>query len=284
MKVVVLGAGGIIGQNMRLNKPRDIDAIFCRSKADDFHEGIDISDEAELFDFLSKHKPDAIINLAGESRTDVVDSDASKSFTVNVEAVGWIAEWCSDNDARLVHVSSQAVFDGEYPPYYSGSSRFPINSYGLQKKESEERAFDFTVDTVIARVTFVLGVRPFQSYGRENPVEQILSGKYKLQVGDRFFSVSFAWDVAEELWNMATKRHTNYITHLGVPERVSRYQLAKMLGADVEAVSHDYFKGIAPRPRDTSWRWDAVYKDSILTGLQRCKKQWNSLNSKEQKN
>ena len=97
----------------------------------------------------------------------------------------------------------------------------------------------------------------------------MLEGQKK-QVSDRWFSVSFARDMAAELWKIATGEPLLRVVHLGVPQQMSRHEIAKMAGGHVVACSHDDFPGIAPRPIDTTYAGDAIFKDSVTVGIGWC--------------
>jgi hypothetical protein len=72
-------------------------------------------------------------------------------------------------------------------------------------------------------------------------------------VCDRFFSPLFAWDAAELLWDAVLMAKPGEIRQLGEPIRTTRWDIAKLVNADVTACSHDDFAGLAPRARDTTF-------------------------------
>lgn len=257
MRVLVLGAGGIVGQHMLLSRPPDIEAIFARKHGFGPWIGLDLTDWVGAERFLDTFRPNVIVNLAGESRVDVVEQDPKAYEQINVVVPGLLSDWCKRNNARLVHTSTQGVFSGEHPPYDESSEPDPITEYGKQKVKADRAVL--ADGNTVARLTFVVGVRPFQGVGRQNPVEQMMAAEKQVQVNDRFFSPLFARDAAQQLWALA-RRSVGGIVQLGTPVRTSRYAIAtwnpwpaKLHDRDVTPVSHDYFSGIAPRPRDTTW-------------------------------
>lgn len=277
MKVLVLGSSGIIGQHMRLCVPDTVQPVWFRQKADLLHCGID-----ELPDYLGT--AGAVINLAGESRPDVVETDPLTSRRINVAFVDQLAHVCATNGIRMVQVSTQAVFDGDNAPYSAeprvGEFIRPVNEYGRQKLEAERVALSWAA--IVARPTFCLGVRPLPHVGRMNPVEQILSGQVK-QVADRWFSVSFAHDVARELWALVTHGSGGRrIVHLGIPRRLCRLDIARELGVAAQPVNHEDFPGLAPRPIDTTYAADsACFGDSLEWGIRRCLADWQPMEIEE---
>lgn len=258
VKVLILGASGIIGQHMRLCQPADAEAIYARHKADDKHISL-VEAIARLDEF------DALVNLAGESNVDVVEKDPQKYRAVNV---GLPALLAFRFKGHLVHVSSQIVRD-------------PVNAYGQQKTEAETIVKARTKPWTIARPTFVLGIRPDPTMGRENPAEQMLRLQEQRQVYNRFFSVSFADEVAEYLWKLATGEPQRSVIELGWPTKTNRWGIAGFLNptAKLEGIHHEDIPGIAPRPIRTVYGPEAIHGSihaSMDDGLRSLAAQWKA--------
>lgn len=260
MKIAVLGAGGILGQHMIECVPEGVDATFTRRRDTRNCVGVDLTKPAERMAFLNHCKPDVIVNLAGEGRTDVVEKSPSAYESINVRVPEALAIWVQHHKSYLVQVSSQGVFDGHFAPYARTSLRAPINMYGDQKMRAEDLVIQHTDSYCIARPTFVLGARPHLREGRPNPFEQMLMQTEQRQVADRWFSVSFARDAAHVLWQLALDKAPQRIEHVGHPFRFSRHELAVVIAvtagheAHIVAVEHDKeFPHLAQRPLDTTY-------------------------------
>lgn len=290
MKVAVFGAGGIVGQTMRLCVPDGINVRFYRKASShvwgSMFYGVDLTDRDDLAQALKAFEPDVIVNLAGENRPDVVAQDASAHYNINVFLPILLARYCDRIGAHYVHVSSQAVFSGLEPPYDWPSPTGPANAYGLQKEAAERWVAKFR-NWTIARLTFVLGIRPLQGTGRKNPLEEMLSNPDQRQVNDRWFSPLFARDAAAILWELVQEKPAHRIVHLGTPERVTRYQLAGLaaglLGAghQVTAVPNDAFPGIAARPIDTTWAAGSLFRLQVIDGLAAAVKEWIGMETQD---
>jgi dTDP-4-dehydrorhamnose reductase/SAM-dependent methyltransferase len=283
LKVAVLGCGGIIGQHMLISVPESVEPLFVRKHPFPLSHALDLEDWDTTKEWLDREQPHVIVNLAGESRPDVVERDMGAYQAINAMLPERLAEWCDVSDSHLIQVSSQAVFDGNSGPYepHRLASHTHVNCYGVQKAAAEYaiRTASF-LNWTIVRPTFVLGIRPFPALGRENPAESILSGTQKWQVDNRWFSVSFAWDVAEMLWKMAQLRPKGRILHCGNPERLSRYELARKLNPDAwfEAITHEDFVAeygplVAERPLDTTYK-DAFFETPLDEGLELLRDCW----------
>ncbi len=262
LKVVIFGAGGVVGQHLIKTTPSSIEVIFTkRNSNNSIWTNFDITTD-DVFEFLNNIKPDVIVNLAGENRVDVVESSPEEFLKVNVEFPLKLAQWVDLNNSYLIQCSTQGVFSGDNPKYKPNDIPHPITEYGKQKLLAEQNALTINSSEIV-RFTFVLGVRPFPEYGRRNPLEDMIENKYQLQVDDRFFSPLFAQDCATMLWNKISQKlfSDKKIIHYGNELRCSRFSISSdvkylargSISAEIKPVSHEYFTGIAPRPKDTTW-------------------------------
>jgi dTDP-4-dehydrorhamnose reductase/SAM-dependent methyltransferase len=255
IKVVVIGAGGVIGQHMMISVPEGVDPLFTRRTGDGLlYIGLELCEDEDWIETLDEANPDVIVNLAGESNVDTVEKRPEDFYQVNVMGPARLRAWCDDHGKHLIHVSSQITLD-------------PVNEYGKQKVLAEEMVRKGDKWTIV-RPTFVLGIRPFPGIGRENPAERILAGKEEVSVDNRYFSVSFAWDVAEFLWDLVILNNpAKTELYVGNRETMSRLSVARGLGVYSKAVGHEALK-IAQRPKDTTYT-TAWSKTPLANGLTR---------------
>jgi dTDP-4-dehydrorhamnose reductase len=99
-KVAIIGAGGIIGQHMMVNKPEWADAIFTRRKGDGDWTQLNVGED-DIEAWLNANCPDVIINLAGQNVVDAVEEDPESSVQVNVNLPLTLARWVNDNKKYL---------------------------------------------------------------------------------------------------------------------------------------------------------------------------------------
>jgi dTDP-4-dehydrorhamnose reductase len=261
MKIVVFGAGGIIGQTMRLVQPTGHEIIYYRRHADFVHRGLDLTDWRAAEIALNFERPDVIVNLAGENRPDVVEQHPGEYKTINVQTPSRLGWWCDAHSAQYIHISSQAVFAGDYVPYSPDSELQPINEYGRQKAEAE-RLVQHGRNWTIIRPTFVLGIRPLPHIGRQNPLEQMLANPNGKQVNDRWFSPICAKELATVIWEQVLGRTTG-IVHAGRPVTASRHSIAGIVGGNPEPVAHSHFQCAAERAFDTTYEKGALHDQTM---------------------
>lgn len=141
MKVLVIGASGLVGYKTAL--AAGAEAVGTHNA---FPEGspcrtvrADLREAAAVRKILSDESPDAVINTAALHNVDYCESHAGEARLLNTEAVGALAEACSDAGARLVHVSTDYVFGGsKREPYSEKDEPAPLNAYGATKAEGEK--------------------------------------------------------------------------------------------------------------------------------------------------
>lgn len=268
-KILVLGASGVIGQHMMLCKPKDVQARYYRrhlqqQNGNYLFYAADWNTPGSLTAVLESFDPDIVINMAGNGNVDEVEKASEKFAGIHFIVPDAICRWCTVQNRRYVHVSSQAVFPGTTPPYrkFAGPGE-PVNRYGVQKKAAEQLVTESKCDWVIVRPTFILGtnVIPAQS-SRQTAVERMLLGQEK-QVHDRYFSTLGAWDAGVYLWEIALNAQSRSTINLG-GGKTTRWDIAQELGMDVESVPHSRFvaAGMAERPIDTTYadQEPVVYK------------------------
>lgn len=241
-KVAVIGASGIIGQHLHISIPEGIDARFTwTGETCHLYDHLNLHNQEVSSRWLDTFQPDVVVNLAGNNKPDAVEQNPGFTTYINAKAPLFLAQWCKHNGKLLIHLSSQITIS-------------PVNEYGRQKLEADVAiSADAGLRWVIIRPTFVLGIRPFPAIGRENPAEFMLSGKELFSVSDRWFAVSFAWDVVDLIWQCCTDpTKEQRLLYVGHPQRLTRHAVATLLGISSTTVPSEKFPNLARRPLDTS--------------------------------
>ena len=157
-RIIITGSRGQLGQC--LVRRVEVDPRYELAAAWT-HADLDIGDREAvltLFDRVAGETPDVLINAAAFTAVDACESEQEASFRANAEAPGWLAEACRRAGARLVHVSTDYVFDGEGEGAYSEDSPTgPRTAYGRSKLEGEARVLDAAPDSLIVRTSWVFG-------------------------------------------------------------------------------------------------------------------------------
>ncbi len=148
IKVVILGAGGMLGS--------DLCEVF--SDAIQFtHKELDITNRELVINAIRENKPDVVINAAAYTNVDQAEDEQELAFAVNGYAPGYIAEACSNVGAKLIHYSTDYVFDGTKQEYIESDKTNPINAYGRSKLLGEQEIARCTDNYMIIRTSWLFG-------------------------------------------------------------------------------------------------------------------------------
>lgn len=196
---------------------------------------------------LEQVKPFALINAAAYTAVDHCETNSQHAFNVNTLAVEKLCDWCLRNGCRLIHFSSDYVFDGsKSTPYKEADQIRPLNIYGWSKAFGDMLLLRSQADAYILRTSWVLGPGP------QNFVSKILSrGQSQKtltvindQIG-RTTSASLLAEAASKLCIMKSKTlHTPTLFNVtDSGNDVSWYAIAVY----ALEVAHDHgYQGISP--------------------------------------
>jgi len=222
----------------------------------------DLTDAGAVVRLLRETRPDVVIDAAGMSGVDACEKDPAAARASNVTATANLLAALREYPAKLIYVSTNAVYDGKRAPYHEESPQEPVNVYGRMKKECEDLVRAAApAGWAIARLILVLGWSP--PWSRLNPlpwmVQTLRAGKPLSLVNDVFENPLPAPFAATVLWQLAT---TDFSGELNVAggEIVNRYELGRQVAAAfglnaalLRPVPSSFFPAIAPRPANTAY-------------------------------
>jgi len=132
MKIVIIGAGGRVG------------AALVREYRDEYdvsgfdHAELELSNLDDVRKKLSAAHFDVLINAAAFTNVDRCETERDRAYLINAEAPGVLAKICADKRAKLIHFSTDYVYDGEKrAPYTEEDKANPISVYGASKLAGE---------------------------------------------------------------------------------------------------------------------------------------------------
>lgn len=150
-RVLVTGASGMLGSDVVPVLAGAGLQVFARPKSD-----LDITDEAALARAFHEIHPQIVVNCAAFTKVDDSETDP-RAFAVNALAVDRLAEVCLRRKARLVHVSTDFVFDGrKQDPYVEDDPTSPLSAYGRSKRDGEEAALR-APGAIVVRSSWLFG-------------------------------------------------------------------------------------------------------------------------------
>ena len=206
MKIVIVGSGGRLG------------AALARAYENE-HE-IERFDHAQLdFNKLDEMRAtfadlafDLLINCAALTNVDYCESHREEATIVNAEAPRILAELCKAKSVRLIHFSTDYVFEGtKQGPYTEDDEARPLSVYGESKLRGERHVLGVSEDFLVTRVSWVFGP------DRPSFIDQVISRARQntevAAVADKFSTPSYTLDVAQWL-ETAWEKKLHGILHL----------------------------------------------------------------------
>jgi dTDP-4-dehydrorhamnose reductase len=282
--ILVTGATGLLGKGLeetalKGGRGARIIGVHLRPyKVDDpkaRHIVLDIRDPAAVRRLFDRHRFDAVIHAAGIASVDYVERHYAESLESNLLGTLNITSAARKAGCHLVYVSTNAVFDGTSPPYRESDPVRPVNKYGRIKVECERLVSETLTDYTIVRPILMYGWNHMVS--RPNPAtwmyEKLMRGERIQVVTDVRENPLYNVQCGEALWRVLARRPGGVI-HLGGGESVSRHEfalkLAETFGLDaslITPVANSYFKGIAPRPPDTTFAVERMTRELGIKAL-----------------
>lgn len=117
---------------------------------------LDLRNNERIKEFFESNRFDYVINCAAYTAVDGAEGDAENAGRINIDAVESIAIISKKQNTKLIHISTDYVFDGEnYRPYKENDFASPLNVYGRTKLESENRIIESKVDSIIIRTSWL---------------------------------------------------------------------------------------------------------------------------------
>ena len=295
-RILVTGSNGLLGQKLtdRLINDEGFELI-ATSKGLNRHPNtagyeyaeMDVCDLQNVNQVLKRFKPDAVIHTAAMTNVDQCEDNKDLAWLMNVEAVKNLISACSEFDVRLIHLSTDFVFDGEDGPYAEDDEPNPVSYYGRTKLEAENLLKASAIKWAVIRTIIVYGIVTDMS--RSNIV---LWAKGALEKGEPINVVFDQWrmpTLAEDLAEccvLAAARDAQGIYHasgkdfmsiIELVEKVAEfYNLDKSL---IRPISSDSLNQAAKRPKRTGFILDKAIKDlgynphSFQEGLEMMSKQ-----------
>ena len=265
IRALILGALGQAGQALVATAPPS--ALVVAHDAGD----TDVRDSDAVERTFADAKPQVVMNCAAFTNVDEAESRADDAFQANAAGAGHVADAARRHGARVIHISTDYVFDGAaHAPYAVDAPTGPLGVYGSTKLESERRVLASGADCVVVRTAWL------HSHGGTNFVRTTLgvlgAGKTMRVVDDQIGTPTRARHLAHALWRVVERPQLGGVLHFTDAGVASWFDVATAImdalgeerklppGADVVPITSDEYPTPARRPRYSvldkhgSWR------------------------------
>lgn len=192
--ILVTGAHGQLGSAIQkiADKNNELAFIFTDSDV------LDLTNEKAVSDFFNENDFQYVVNCAAYTAVDKAEGEIDLCRKINRDAVGVLARACAGKDAKLIHVSTDYVFDGKnYMPYTEDDATLPQSVYGQTKLEGENLALQNNRDTVVIRTSWL-----YSEFGNNFVKTMIRLGnerEWLNVVADQIGTPTYASDLADAI-------------------------------------------------------------------------------------
>ena len=251
MKILITGRHGQLGSELHNLKEAysQHEMIFVD------REEMDLSNQDQIFEVLNNIKPHIIVSAGAYTAVDKAESDQKLCDAVNHIAVKTIGAWAADNNANVIHISTDYVFDGtSETPLKETDEPDPINVYGLTKLYGEQALRASGANHVIIRTAWV-----YSTYGANFVKTMIRLMGERDEIGvvaDQIGTPTYARDLANAIMQVIeAPEFVQGVYHYSNEGKISWHEFAtavkeiKGFNTKVNAIGSDAFPTPAKRPK-----------------------------------
>jgi len=255
--ILITGANGQLGHEMRhaLADDKRFNAIYTDVAGDDVTL-LDITDEDEVERMVGDHDIRLIVNCAAYTVVDAAEDNEAAATCLNADAVGILARVAKRHDARMVHVSTDYVFDGQAcTPYAEDHPTNPQSAYGRTKLAGERLLLDTLGDeAVILRTAWLYSpygknfVKTMVSLGQTKPALKVVFDQVGSPTCARDLARAIVTVITASEWHPGIYHYSNEGVISWYDFTLAIHRLAGITTCDVQPCHSDEFPAKAHRP------------------------------------
>ncbi|GJG85879.1 NAD(P)-dependent oxidoreductase [Gemmatimonadetes bacterium T265] len=188
----------MLGRDLAATAPADVDLV-ARPRA-----ALDLTRAAALAAALDAARPDVVLNAAAYTQVDRAEAEPAAAFATNAGAVGTLGALCAARGVRVVHVSTDYVFDGtRRRPYREGDATNPLGVYGASKRAGERRLAGSGPRALVVRTQWLFGAHG-RSFVR-TMWERARRGESARVVADQYGAPTHTGELAAAIWALVAR-------------------------------------------------------------------------------
>jgi dTDP-4-dehydrorhamnose reductase len=262
-RLLITGISGLLGLNLAVCARARFTVSGCYSA----HPvvlpgvdaiGVDVRSEEAFHRLVARVRPDLVVHTVGMSSVDACEKDPGQAQELNVDAAEVVARVARGAGARLVHISTDHLFDGERPRRREDDALAPLNAYAKTKAEAEAVVLREHPEALVVRTNFYGWGTSVRVSFSDWIVRALRAGEPLTMFTDVYFSPLFVDDLADTMFDLL-ERGIAGVVNIAGGERLSKYEFA-LRTADVfglppgkvQATSVERAALRASRPKDMS--------------------------------
>ncbi len=294
MRVLITGCHGLLGQKLIASVPEGVDVfgVDLQEKSSflpqSFFSKCNITDRKQTLDLVLKLAPEWIINAAAYTNVDGAEKERRLCWQVNVEAVENLAYAARKVHSKIVHISTDYIFDGKDGPYDENAVPNPLGYYGRSKLAGENALRASPVEYIIIRTMILYGKNIF---GNANFVTWLIEKLRQKQpvtiVTDQIGNTTLADELAAGIWQVIGTDYRGVLNIAG-REILDRLTFARLVAqvfdldeTPIGPITTDALNQAAPRPLNSGLLVDKAINEFNIElsdareGLIKLKEQFN---------
>ena len=251
-KIIVIGKGGQLASELEFLKSKDQNWCFLSINQ------LDICDKDAVSRFFKNNPCDVVVNCAAYTAVDKAEEEIKACYNVNLIGVENLLESIKFNNSKLIHISSDYVFDGNKPtPYNEKDPGSPVGVYGKSKLAGEKVICNSKVKSIIIRTSWL-----YSNYGHNFVKTMLKIGTERENIGvidDQFGSPTFAHDLSKTIIKIAEDKKYTWsigdVFHYSNEGSCSWHEFASeifkfsKMDVKVKALTNDEFPTKSKRPK-----------------------------------
>ena len=230
MRILITGAFGQLGYSLQyvLSKKSNYELICTGRKIKKDQEGIplDIRNQVALKELINITAPDILINLAAMTNVDACELNPELAGEINVAGLQHI---CDSFSGKIIHLSTDYVFDGTSGPYKEDDPLNPISIYGKTKLASEHILLEKDTKNLVIRGNVLYDYSPHTSASFLNWVVSSLKGNQEIKVVEDQFNNPTWTRSMSDIIELSIENDLEGIIHWGDSVHISRFEFAKLI-------------------------------------------------------
>ena len=253
--ILITGCSGQLGYRLMHDLSSYFNVIETYKEHSDRNKKLDLTEKSDFQHIFSAYNPDLIINCAAITNVDYCEENRSECHLVNVEGLNKLISF-SKKHTKIIHISTDYVFDGSKGNYSENSLTHPLNYYGKCKLESENLLIGSNREYIIFRPSMIFDNRSSNFF---TWVVNSLKNERVIKVATDMFSTPTWIPFFSNIIMKSIHLNINGLFHCGTDKSISRFEfaqsIARKFNCDEKLIIPtvlDEIEFIAKRPKNTS--------------------------------
>lgn len=266
-RVLITGASGLAGKYLMQYAPTQYNVCGTwHDHPQSWGCKMDLSHQDSIDAAFEQYQPQVVIHCAAIGSVDYCEKHFDEAINVNARGTRRVLQASEQYDAKVVFLSTNAVFSGTGAPYKEDDIRLPVNVYGRMKAYAEDYVSIYPGKWLIVRPILLYGIpRPEGRGNWATRVMDALSNGHMLHiVDDTLTQPTYAADLARVIWALLPTEEGIY--HVASQRRMSLYAFAMAVADEYTTTTinvanrilpcksnNTLFRDLATRPQDTTY-------------------------------